>query len=235
MSAPAIPDNLDRMGEHLGTRMIPIDDLVPHPMNANIMPEDLLEKLRAHIKRTRRYPFIVVRPHPKDTGKYEILDGHHRVKILRDLNYLEVRCDIWDVSDREAKILLATLNRLEGQDLPIRRAQLVHELLGEINVGDLAGLLPEEEKQLEDLHTLLEFPAEEVAAKLEEEAQQAEKVMPKVVHFVLTPEQEELVMNAVERASDGTPGKDRKARGLVKLAEHFMKEKADEPIVSEGA
>ena len=70
---------MQKLGEHLGTRMIPIDNLVPHPLNANTMPDDLMEKLRTHIKRTRRYPFIVVRPHPKDTGQFEILDGHHRV------------------------------------------------------------------------------------------------------------------------------------------------------------
>ena len=211
-----------RPGARIGPRMVALDDLVPHPLNSNVMPEELREKLRAHLKRTGRYPFLVVRPHPSETGKFEILDGHHRVAILRELGHTEARCDVWEVSDREAKLLLATLNRLKGQDLPMRRALLIHELLGEMSLGDLAGLLPETDKQLEDLHSLLEFPAEEIAALLDEEADQEEKVLPRVMSFVVTPEQEQMIDQAVELASDGTPGRDRKARGLSNLAVRFL-------------
>lgn len=206
----------------VGPRMVPLDDLLAHPLNSNVMPEDLQEKLRAHIKRTGRYPFLVVRPHPEETGKYQVLDGHHRVAILRELGHREARCDVWEVDDREAKLLLATLNRLQGQDQPILRAQLIHELLGEMSAADLAGLLPETDKQLEELHALLEFPADEVAALLEEQAEEAEKVLPRVMNFVVTPDQEKAIEQAVELASDGTPGRDRRARGLANLAQHFL-------------
>jgi ParB-like chromosome segregation protein Spo0J len=219
----------------LGPRMVPLDDLLPHPLNSNVMSPDLQAKLRAHIKRTGRYPFLVVRPHPEERGRYQVLDGHHRVAILRDLGHTEARCDVWQVDDREAKLLLATLNRLQGQDQPLRRAELIHELLGEMSLGDLSGLLPETDKQLEELHALLEFPAEEVAALLEEQAAEAEKVLPRIMSFVVTPEQEQVIEQAVELASDGTPGRDRKAKGLTNLARHFLKEKSDEADSQEGA
>ena len=215
--------------KRLGPKMVPLDDLVAHPLNSNVMPDDLQEKLRAHIKRTGRYPHVIVRPHPDDPTKYQVLDGHHRLAILKDLGHTEARCDVWDVDDREAKLLLATLNRLQGQDLPIRRAQLIHDLLGEMSLDDLAGLLPETDKQLEELHALLEFPAEEIAAQLEAEAEAAERVLPRVMSFVVSPEQEELIDRAVETASDGTPGRDRKARGLTNLAKRFLEE-ADEAV-----
>ncbi len=218
-----------RRGQRIGPRMVPLDDLVPHPLNSNVMSPDLQAKLRAHIKRTGRYPFLVVRPHPAEPGKFQVLDGHHRVAVLRDLGHTEARCDIWQVDDREAKLLLATLNRLQGQDQPRKRAELIHELLAEMNVADLGGLLPETEKQLEELHALLEFPAEEVAALLEEQAEEAEKVLPRVMTFVVTPDQEAVIDQAVELASDGTPGRDRKARGLANLAQRFLKERADGP------
>ena len=209
-------------GKRIGPRMVGLDDLVPHPLNANVMSEDLREKLKAHIKRTGRYPYLIVRPHPQEPGKFQVLDGHHRVAILRDLGYSEARCDVWDADDREAKLLLATLNRLEGQDVPIRRAQLMHELLNDLSLDDLAGLVPESDKQIEDLHALLEFPAEEIAALLDEDADVQEKVLPRVMAFVVSPEQEELIEEAVELASDGTLGRDRKARGLMNLAKHFL-------------
>jgi ParB-like chromosome segregation protein Spo0J len=221
-----------KLRKRLGPLMVGLDDLVPHPLNANVMSEDLREKLRAHIRRTGRYPFLIVRPHPQETGKFQVLDGHHRVEILRDLGYTEARCDVWDVDDREAKLLLATLNRLEGQDVPVRRAELIHALLGEMSLGDLAGLLPETDKQIEDLHSLLEFPADEIAALLDEEAEEQERVLPRVMSFVVSHEQEQLIEEAVELASDGTPGRDRKARGLTNLAKRFLEDQ-DEKVTSE--
>lgn len=212
----------------VGPRMIPLDDLVAHPLNSNMMPPDLQAKLRVHIRRTGRYPFLVVRPHPEAVGKYQVLDGHHRVAILRDLGHTEARCDVWEVNDREARLLLATLNRLQGQDQPRKRAELIHELLGEMSLDDLAGLLPESDKQIEELHALLEFPADEVALFLEQQAEEAEKVLPRVLTFVVTPEQEELIEQAVELASDGTKGRDRKARGLANLARRYLEGRSDE-------
>ena len=215
--------------------MIPLEDLLPHPLNSNVMPADLREKLKAHIHRTGRYPFIVVRPHPEKRGKYQVLDGHHRIDLLRELGHTEARCDVWNVDDREAKLLLATLNRLQGQDSPIRRAQLIHELLGEMNLSDLGGLLPETDKQIEELESLLQFPAEEIAALLAEEAERQEKVLPRVLTFVVTPEQEELIDRAVEMASDGTQGRDRKAKGLANLARTFLEARDDGTVLQEEA
>jgi ParB-like chromosome segregation protein Spo0J len=207
--------------------MIPIEKLRAHPLNANVLSDDLREKLAAHIRSSGRYPHLIVRRHPQESGAYQVLDGHHRLLVLLDLGHTEARCDVWDVNDREAKLLLATLNRLEGQDLPIRRAQLLHELLGEMNLSDLAGLLPETEKQLEELHSLLEFPADDIAALLDAEAEEAEKVLPRVMAFVVTPDQEKAIEQAVELASDGTAGRDRKARGLTNLARHYLEGRAD--------
>ena len=212
----------ERTPSRIGPKQISLGDLVPHPLNSNVMPPEYREKLLTHIRRTGRYPFLVVRPHPSEAGKYQVLDGHHRIGVLRELGYADARCDVWDVDDREAKLLLATLNRLEGQDQPLRRAQLLHELLGEWNAVDLSGLLPETEAEILDLHSLLEFPADEIAEQLAAEAEEREKTLPVVIHFVVSHEQAELIDAAIDRASDGVIGRDRKARGLVNLAKNFL-------------
>ncbi len=214
-------------GVRIGPRLVSLDDLRSHPLNSNVMPDDLKEKLKAHIKRSGRYPFLVVRPHPDEPGKFQVLDGHHRVEILRELGHVEARCDVWEVNDREAKLLLATLNRLQGQDIPVRRAELLHELLGEMSLDDLAGLLPETDKQIEELHALLEFPAEEIAALLAKQGEVEEKALPVVMSFVVSHEQAELIEQAVESASDGTPGRDRRAKGLVNLAKGYMERRPE--------
>ena len=107
--------------------------------------------------------------------------------------------------------------------MPARRAQLLHDLLGEMSLDDLAGLVPESNSEIKDLHTLLEFPVDGIAARLDEEVEEQEKNVPRVMSFVVSPEQEQVIEQAVELASDGTPGKDRKARGLVNLAHKFLK------------
>ena len=89
---PSMADETPRVRPgRVGPKMIPLDDLLAHPLNSNVMPPDLQAKLRVHIKRTGRYPFLVVRPHPGGGGKYQVLDGHHRVAILRDLGHSELR------------------------------------------------------------------------------------------------------------------------------------------------
>src|SRR5258708_1872303 len=144
--------------------MVPLDDLVAHPLNSNVMSPDLTAKLRAHIKRTGRYPYLIVRPHPEEQGKYQVLDGHHRVAVLRELGHTEARCDVWEVNDREARLLLATLNRLQGQDQPRKRAELIHELLGEMSLDDLGGRLAWTAKQMEEVPAVWGFPPDGRAA-----------------------------------------------------------------------
>ena len=75
--------------------------------------------------------------------RYQILNGHHRAEVLRQLGHTHARCDVWPVSDDEARLLLATLNRLEGRDDPGARAHLVARLAQARPAADLAQLLPE--------------------------------------------------------------------------------------------
>ena len=53
--------------------------------------------------------------------------------------------------------------------------------------------------------------------------------------FVVNPEQEKVIEEAVELASDGTPGRDRRARGLVNLARRFMEDRNHEQGHNEGS
>ena len=93
---------------------------------------------------------------------------------------------------------------------------------------------PETDKQIQELEALLHFPAEEIAALLADEAERDEKVLPRVMTFVVSAEQEELIERAVELASDGTVGRDRKARGLANLARLYLDGKGDAVLQEEA-
>ena len=158
---------------------LPIDQLRAHPNNSNVMPRRLLTKLVCQIKRTGRYPAVIVRP---TDGGYQILDGHHRVLALRELDAQEVSCEVWEVDDREALMLLATLNRLQGDDDPRKRGALIDELRADAGLPELAKLLPEDTARLKKLAELAQPPP--VPAEATPLAQ-----MPQAVHFFLLPAQ----------------------------------------------
>jgi ParB-like chromosome segregation protein Spo0J len=138
-------------------KTIALDDLKSHPENANRMPDDLLAKLTAHIRQSGQYPPLIVRPNPSGSG-YQVLDGHHRLEALRRLDYVEARCDVWDVDDERARLLLLTLNRLEGHDDPERRGALLRKLAEEMDAKELAHLVPDGAAAIEKLMRLTDPP-----------------------------------------------------------------------------
>jgi hypothetical protein len=204
-------------------RWIPLEALEAHPENSNRMPPHLMAKLKAHLARTGRYEPLVVRPLG---DRYQILNGHHRAKVLRDLGHSHARCDVWDVDEEEARLLLATLNRLEGRDDPSRRAALVARLGEGRNTEDLARLLPEPPDAVERLRKLTAPPpppADPAAAA----------PLPRPMTFFLDEDQAATVREAlraatgVSRGGYGNPprtgrGKPRRAEALTCLAEWYL-------------
>ncbi len=168
---------------------IELDRLMPHPANSNVMPDRLLSKLADHIAASARYPPLIVRPitlcNDHDQGAaplqtYQILDGHHRAQALRKLDRRHADCIVWQADDQEALVLLATLNRLQGQDDPRKRAALVGALASSYNLSAIAGMLPERREQIKKL---LEINAKPPQIRPPQPIEQ----MPLVVHFFLLP------------------------------------------------
>lgn len=137
---------------------IPLDLLDNHPDNANRMGDDLLGKLVAHIRDTGNYPPLIVRPHPQHAGRYQILDGHHRVKALHKLGRTEARCEIWEVDEAKSDLLLLTLNRLCGVDDPYRRGALLKRLADLTDLSELASKLPEDVHKIRKLIEATQAP-----------------------------------------------------------------------------
>ena len=105
---------------------IPINQLEINKLNANEMSEAAYDKLKRNILRSGKYPALIVRK--MGNGRYRIVDGAHRYLILKELKYIDVRCDVWDLDDKQETLLLTTLNRVRGTDDTMKRARLLHEL-----------------------------------------------------------------------------------------------------------
>lgn len=167
---------------------IELAQLEAHPLNSNVMGAEMVAKLAAHLKRTGRYPPVIVRrvggsEAASGGEKHQILDGHHRVAALRSIGASRARCVVWEVDDEEALLLLATLNRLSGQDDPRKRSKLILALSGRrgVPVRNLSVQLPERGEQVEALANLSERPRLVKAREVDD--------LPVSVHFFLMPEQ----------------------------------------------
>lgn len=149
---------------------IPINLIDQNQLSPNEMSPEGFHKLRDNLKTTGQYPSLIVMEKTDSKDKrYILLDGHHRLAILKDLSHTEAWCEIWEVSAQQADILLATLNRLRGVDDTQKRARLVNKLWEEYD-GDmelLARLLPESEKSLESFLKIADREVEDVLKELD--------------------------------------------------------------------
>lgn len=190
------------------SEMIPRTQLVAHPHNSNVMPADRLRKLMLHIRESGQYPPLIVRPVDTSASPptYQLLDGHHRAQALRQLGHVSALCEVWQVDDARALLLLATLNRLEGHDDPLRRASLVDALRSHHAMDDLASRLPESAADLQELLALRSPPPVPIAARPLDD-------MPVAVHFFLLPAQRR-ALEAKLRTAEGS-----REAALLKLLE----------------
>lgn len=167
---------------------IALDHLHPHPLNAHTVTKRERTGIANNIRRTGRYPLVVVREldeqseyWPEEPGQYQILDGHVRHDIFEELvdegreEFSVVRCDDWSpITDDEALILLATLNSW-GDNVPRKRAELLHAISQFTAPADAASILPETARQIEDAKKLLRRPVTDIK-RLIEQAEQPDLV-----------------------------------------------------------
>jgi ParB-like chromosome segregation protein Spo0J len=209
------------MRPELPLKLIPTAKIRKHVLNANLMPPEFKVKLKELIGREGRYPPLIVRP-LVGTDDVELLDGEQRLDVLVELGAEEVWCCIWPCDDQEALILLATLNRLEGQDVPGRRAALIAELEAHASLAELAKLLPETEAELRQTRALLDFDIEALMGELTAQAERAAAESTVLFSFGVPPEDAEDVRAAVAAASEPLTGKNRNGRALASLARAFL-------------
>ena len=200
-------------------KSIALSKLTAHPDNPNVMSEATFRKLVRNIERTGLYEPIVVRPHPQKKGLFQIINGHHRVKALDRLGHKEANCVVWNIDDEQTAILLTTLNRLAGSDIPAKKIDLLKKLKEQMATINLAKILPQTAKQIEQLTNL---KLNNAPIKLA-----ADSFAVPIVFFV-TKQQKEIIENALSsienRMSSNEMAKaQRRAMVITSIAERFLK------------
>ena len=203
---------------------VPLDRLRPHPANANVLPDERLAKLEENIRREGDCPPLVVRPDPREDGCYQMLDGHWRKLVLERLGHKEALCYLWPCDDRTALVLLATLNRLEGQDDPLKRAELLKDLTELSSPEELAQLLPESATLIRQSLKLLDLDLDSLLADLQKDAGPGSGL--RAISFAVTPEDEAVIEEAVRLVVGNLDGANRRGRALALIAKGYLERRS---------
>lgn len=201
---------------------VPLDAIEPHPLNANLMSPDRREKLQRNIERERKYPPLVARPHPTEQGRWQLLDGHQRLEVLRRLGHTEAVIFPWPCDDQTALLLLSTLNRLEGEDVPARRAALLAELEQLLPPAELELLVPESASEIEELLGLLDLDTDRLLADLERQAGERPPAATRLISFAVPADCEQEVEKAITKVVETLEGANRRGHALVVLCRSFL-------------
>lgn len=130
----------------LKVKQIAVDELHNAPWNANRVPDDVLDKVRRSIAEFGVVENLVARPRPQ--GGYEVISGNHRLGIYREMGLTKAPVHVLEVDDAHARVLAQTLNRTRGQDDAEAYAQLLTDVLADMDMAEVLSFLPESEKTI---------------------------------------------------------------------------------------
>jgi ParB/RepB/Spo0J family partition protein len=187
----------DALQHEIKVTRLPIDKVKANSWNPNKVDAKTMAKLKVDIQRKGCIQPIIVRATRPE--EWEIVDGFHRWSILRELGYAEVPAIIADMDDTEAKLKTLQLNYMRGAAVPIRLANLIHDLNKTLTLEDLEAALPYEQAELKDSLTLLKLPAD-IDKAVEDRAQQERKAEPVFISAVIYKNKAKSLYDFVEQA-----------------------------------
>ncbi len=140
---------------------ISVDQLIEASWNPNCMTLAMADRLNASISRFGLVENLVVRR--LNQHRYEVLSGNQRFASVRAFGFRKVPCVVVEADDTEARLLAEAFNKIEGEDDPGLRAELMREVLTSLSEEEVLSVLPETHSSIREL---VSFGLEDVASGL---------------------------------------------------------------------
>lgn len=97
---------------------------------------DKLKRALSYTRSTEADP-ILIRKHPTLEDRYQIVDGEHRWRVMRDLWVESMHCEIQTLSDKDARIKTIAKNKFRGEPDSLKLAELIMDLKDHYGVTDM--------------------------------------------------------------------------------------------------
>lgn len=212
--------------------MLSLDNLVVNTWNPNEMTDEEYAKVRRGIKKlikkvgVSKIPPLVVRRHPKKPGVWQIIDGEHRARILKELGYAQAPCLILNVNTKTAMLLTDQLNHNRGSNDPKKYARYLKKLVDGYHMSldeledhlphtseDMATMMEAQNIRLDDVMIHGATEADSEASIKEDEDNEWVKL-----EFRVPPSVAEIVEAEIGRISSRLDGKNLRGRALEFMA-----------------
>lgn len=175
--------------------MVKTESLKPNSYNPNEMDEKRLQYLIDDFKQNGfvGQPIIV-------NQENEIIDGEHRWQAAKFLNYDKVPVVKYNPQDEDhQKMLTIGWNSKRGDFNPTKLARIILELNQKHSLEELSSKLGFSQEELKDKLSLSEV-TEEFMENIKKQAQQRQLEIPTAINFAVTKEQEQVILEALDKA-----------------------------------
>lgn len=111
-----------------GLQELFVDELEASPANRNLGP---IDELVESVRQVGVLQPVVVRPHPKDDARFQVVTGHRRVAAARAAGMTKVPALVRDLDDRQA-LEIQLVENLQRRDMhPLEEADGYHALIAQ--------------------------------------------------------------------------------------------------------
>lgn len=144
-----------------GVRRIPIEDIKPNPNQPRrIFNPEILAELAGSIRDKGVLQPILVRPHPRDEGLFEIIAGERRWRAAQQARLTEVPVVVSDMDDMEV-FEVAIIENVQRADLnPLEEADAFRALMDRFGrtQDQVAGVVGKSRSHVANTLRLLQLP-----------------------------------------------------------------------------
>ena len=182
-------------------KMVETEKLKPNEYNPNQMTDEQFDLLVEDMKENGfvGQPIIV-------NNKNEIIDGEHRWRSAKFLNYKKVPVVYFNPENEDhQKMLTIGWNAKRGEFTPMKLAQIISELNRNYSLNELSVKLGFGVVELKDKLELSGI-SEEFMEKIRKEAEEREKEVPVVMNFAVSKEQEKTISEALGKVEGKSKG-----------------------------
>lgn len=137
---------------------LPLDQIQIAPWNYKTDDPGMQSKLEGNLKRNGQIENLIVREIEGSGGMFECVNGNHRLKAMRSLGIPSAICyNLGAVSELQAKRIALETNETKFGADNIRLAEIVSELVKEVDLESLNETLPFTDEEIQNFGTLLGF------------------------------------------------------------------------------